>query len=85
MPLSAKGFPFLVNDLASKPGDIPHRSFINVGYWKDWESFYQQVGHNFRDDKDPLPFEAEKRSRTILEPTEWRIGGWRLPEEGTCE
>ena len=62
-----------------------HRSFINVGIWKDWESFYQEVGQNFRDDKPAMDFEAERRSRTIFEPKEWRVGEWRLPEESTCK
>ena len=84
-PLPASNFKFAVNDLSAKDGEPPHTVFINVGMWKDWESFDAQVGHNFRDDKPPMEFEAIRRTRTILEPKAWRRGQWQLPDEGTCQ
>src|SRR5215217_6145522 len=69
-PLPAHQFPFRVNDLAPQPGDVAYRPFINIGIWKDWESFYQEVGHNFSDDQPLMEFEAATRGRTILEPKE---------------
>lgn len=84
-PLPANRLPFRVNDLAPQPGDVAYRPFVNVGIWKDWESFYNELGHNFRDNLPPLEFEAAARWRVVLEPEEWRIGEWHLPVEGTCE
>ena len=84
-PLPADRFEFAVNDLSARGGDPPHRAFVNVGMWRDWESFHSQVGHNFRDDRDPMPFEVVRRTRTILEPRAWRRGPCPLPESGTCE
>jgi hypothetical protein len=83
-PEPSSKFKFLVNDLSPQPGEAPHRAFVNVGFWKDWESFYEQVGHNFDDDRPPQPFEAARRTRTILEAKEWRVGGWQLPKDSTC-
>jgi hypothetical protein len=84
-PLPANQFTFQVDELVPQEDDVAYRPFINVGIWRDWESFYQEVGHNFRDDKPSMEFEAKLRRRTILEPKEWRIGDWCLPETGTCE
>lgn len=84
-PLPASQFNFAVNDLPAHDGEPPHKAFVNVGMWKDLESFHAQVGHNFRDDKPPMDFEAVRRTRTILEPGDWRRGQWQLPESGTCD
>ena len=84
-PLPASRFPFRVDDLSHKGKEVDHRAFVNLGIWRDWESFYEQVGKNFNDNNPPLPFEAARRSRTILEPNEWRIGKSPLPEQGTCD
>lgn len=84
-PLPASQFPFMVDDLSPPPGDVPCRRFINIGLWKDWQSFYDQVGKNMRDDKPMLEFEAARRTRTVLEPKQWRIGKFSLPAKGTCE
>lgn len=78
----AAEFPFAVDDLTPNPRSF--RSFVNVGLWRDWHSFYEQVGQYFRDDGPLEPFEAMKRSRTILNPQAHRLGLWELPE-GTCE
>lgn len=84
VPLPAGNFPFLADDLTQGLGENRYRHFINVGLWKDLESFYTEVGHNFRDNDQPMEFEAEKRKRTILGLEEWRIGAWDLPAKGTC-
>jgi len=73
-PLPAGDFAFLVDDLSPTTGEEPHCAFINVGIWKDWQSFYEEVGHNFNDNRAPKPFEAMRRTRTILEAKEWRVG-----------
>jgi hypothetical protein len=84
-PLPAGDFNFLVDDLSPKVNEVDHWGFVNVGLWDNWKAFYQQVGHNFRDDRGLLPFEAARRTRTILEPQQWRIGAWELPQKGTCD
>lgn len=84
-PLPARQFPFRVDDLALGPGLLDCRHFINVGIWKDWEAFFEQVGQYMNDDKPLQDFEADRRTRTILEPQQWRMGQFDLPEMGTCE
>jgi hypothetical protein len=84
-PLPAKDFPFRVDDLFFGHGVLDCRHFVNIGFWKDWQSFYDQVGKNMSDDKPMLEFEADRRTRTVLEPKHWRIGEFSLPREGTCK
>lgn len=84
-PLPASRLPFRVDDLAPRDDEPSYRPFVNVGLWKDWESFFDQVGHNFGDDQPLMSFEARRRTRTLLEPTETRVGLWSLPAEGTCD
>jgi hypothetical protein len=84
-PLPATGFKFQVDDLARRAGEPEHRAFVNVGLWKDWESFEQQVGRYFNDDRPLEPFEATRRTRTILETREWRIGSWKLSSHSTAQ
>ena len=84
-PIPARQFPFRVDDLTFGHGLLDCRHFVNVGIWKDWDSFYEQVGKHMNDDKPLLSFEADRRTRTILEPQQWRIGQFGLPESGTCE
>src|SRR3989442_338732 len=75
-PIPASEFNFAVDDLSPKANEVPHRAFVNVGFWKDWESFFKEVGRHFSDDLAPLGFEAARRTRTILETKEWRVGDW---------
>ena len=63
-PLPATCFKFAVDDLTQESNC---RHFINVGLWKDWESFEAEVGHNFNDNNSLEEFEAYRRNRTILE------------------
>jgi hypothetical protein len=84
-PLPANQFPFRVDDLFFGHGVLDCRHFINVGLWNDFESFNEQVGKYMRDDKPILPFEADRRTRTVLEPRHWRVGQWTLPGKGSCE
>lgn len=84
-PVPASQFPFLVDDLSAGHSQGNCRHFINVGAWKDWESFNDQVG-KFMDDAKPMKeFEAERRTRTILAPKQWRVGAAALPTSGTCQ
>lgn len=84
-PLSAKDFPFKVDDLSVGHSKDSCTHFVNVAMWKDWESFQHQVGKYFDDAKPMQPFEAERRSRTILDPKEWRRGEAALTNTSTCE
>ena len=84
-PLPANKLPFRVDDLFFSHGVLDCRHFINAGFWKDWESFNEQVGKYMSDDKPMLPFEADRRTRTVLEPKHWRVGQWSLPEKGSCQ
>jgi hypothetical protein len=84
-PLPAARLPFRVDDLALGPGVLDCRHFVNVGLWKNWESFYEQVGRNMNDDRPLQPFEADRRTRTVLESRQIRLGLWSGPESGTCE
>lgn len=50
-PLPANNFPFRVDDLSLGHGVLDCKHFLNIGFWKDWESFYEQVGKNMSDDE----------------------------------
>ena len=78
-PVPARELPFRTEDLGASNDRATFWEFVNIGIWKSWESFLEQVGHNIRDDNDLLPFEADIRTRTVLEPQEWRLGDWPLP------
>ncbi|MBE7367674.1 hypothetical protein [Ramlibacter pallidus] len=84
-PPDAPRFPFAVDDLSAGHSQGTCRHFVNVGIWKDWQSFYAQVGKFMNDDAPLKPFEAERRTRTVLDPQEFRIGSWALPSTGSCE
>jgi hypothetical protein len=84
-PYPAESISFKVDDLSPKEGEKPYISFVNVGMWKDLESFHQQVGQNFNDDQPPRKFEQYRRTRTILTPETWRIGAFALPNKSSFE
>jgi len=84
-PVPANALPFKVDDLSTGHSQTTCRHFINVGAWKDWQSFNDQVGKYMDDAKPMKDFEAERRTRTVLEPKHWRVGGAILPASGTCE
>jgi arylamine N-acetyltransferase len=71
--------PFRVCDLAPGSCDEPYVAFVNVGLWQSWDEFYRQVGKNFNDESPKKDFEQYRRTRTILQPCNWRIGEWNLP------
>lgn len=83
-PVPAGAFPYKVDDLSTGHSKGTCRHFINVGIWRDREAFHAQIGRLMNDNKPPLPFEAERRTRTILDPQHFRIGGAALPSEGSC-
>jgi len=84
-PIPAKDFPYRVDDLSFGPGLLDCWHYLNVGFWKDKESFHDQVGRHMKDDKPIEHFEADRRTRTVLEPKQWRVGSYSLPKAGTCE
>ena len=84
-PMSPQEVPFRVDDLTFGHGILNCKHFINVGIWKTWEAFYEQVGKHMKDDAPLQPFEADRRTRTVLIPKHSRIGTWSLPSEGTFE
>jgi hypothetical protein len=60
--------------------------YINVGIWNSHARFYEEVGHNMKDDEPPKSFEIERRRRIAITPAEWRRGPAGLPpkdSEGT--
>ena len=84
-PLPASSFGFKVDDLSTGHSQGDCRHFINVGLWADWESFEREVGRLFDDSRALKPFEAERRTRTILQPEAWRRGDFQLPSSGSVE
>lgn len=84
-PMLPQEAPFRVDDLTIGHGIPDCKHFINVGIWETLEAFYEQVGKNMNNDAPLKPFEADRRTRTVLCPKQLRIGTWPLPSEGTCE
>ena len=84
-PMSPRKVPFRIDDLTDGQGIPNCKHFINIGIWENWEAFYKQVGKYMNDDAPLKPFEADRRTRTVLCPKQSRIGTWSLPSEGTCE
>ena len=69
------------------PKDPPCTIFVNVGIWASAEAFRLQVEPKFKDVKEPEPFEAVLRVRTVVNPVAWRMGKGPLPDassEGVC-
>ena len=54
--------------------------YINVGIWDSHQRFFDEVGHNMKDDKDISDFEIERRRRVAITPKEWRRGPEILPD-----
>lgn len=84
-PMSPREVPFQVDDLTFGHGILNCKHFINVGIWETWDAFNEQVGKHMNDDGPLQPFEADRRTRTVLRPKQSRVGTWSLPSEGTCE
>ena len=84
-PMSPQEVPFRIDDLTFGHGILNCKHFINVGIWETWDAFYEQVGKHMNDDAPLQPFEADRRTRTVLLPKQSRVGKWSLPSEGTCE
>ena len=55
------------------------RAFINVGLWKNADTFNRQVGRYFNDTDPPKDFEQKRRLRVLLNPKAWRMGDFKLP------
>ncbi|MGV3569880.1 MAG: hypothetical protein ACO1PB_04710 [Ramlibacter sp.] len=84
-PIPANKFDYKVDDLTFGHGVLDCRHFMNIGLWKDEESFKKQVGDKFNDNGPIMAFEADRRTRTILSPKQWRRGQSQLPDLGSCE
>jgi hypothetical protein len=66
-----------------KPGVT---TYYNVGLWRDGDAFQDQIGKFIDNNRPPLDFEAERRTRVFLAPQRWRAGMTGLPvkdSEGT--
>jgi hypothetical protein len=61
------------------PLDPSYRTFINIGLWRDGAAFQEQFGRHINDCAPLLPFEAERRTRILVEPKAWRTGAAPLP------
>jgi len=57
--------------------EVECHPFVNVGLWKDAESFHEQI----RDYMTVVrqPFEAVLRKRVCVDPVASRMGSWPLP------
>ena len=84
-PVPAREVPFRVDDLTLGHGVLDCKHFVNVGIWETWDAFYEQVGKYMGDDAPMKPFEADRRTRTVLRLRQSRVGSWSLPSEGTCQ
>jgi hypothetical protein len=60
-PIPARDFPYRVDDLSFGPGVLDCWHYLNVGFWKDKESFHDQVGKHMKDDKDIEHFEVDRQ------------------------
>jgi len=80
-PCPANTLPFRVDDLTFGHGILDCRHFVNVGLWKNMESFHAQVGSKMKDHLPIESFEADRRTRTVLEVREEHLGKWRIPTQ----
>jgi len=71
-PRRADSLPYKSTDLF--PVDGTHVPFVNIGIWKDEESFRSVIGP--RDDLQKKDFEFEYRTRTVLTVEETHQGEW---------
>lgn len=62
-----------------EPDDPPCHVFVNVGFWVDESAFLEQISPYFSNNEAPMPFEASKRVRTVMNAESWRIGEAFLP------
>jgi hypothetical protein len=74
VPKSELSLSVEVDDLGTSEAGASAWKFINVGFWRDHQTFREQVGKYMTD--EPKSFEAGQRRRIVLEPQEWRLGEW---------
>jgi hypothetical protein len=55
-------------------------SYVNVGLWKDEQSFLAEIGQYIPRDGSKKDFEQYPRRRIPLNPLYWRRGKFQLPE-----
>src|ERR1041385_1218546 len=75
-PTGHEAYPWVTADLRS--GNDDFTTFINVGLWRDAETFHEQIGRYFDPARGKLDFEYELRTRALLTPHCWRIGEWPI-------
>ena len=71
-------YPYITWDIGEEKIDN-YKVYVNVGIWADSTAFHQQIAQYFNDDKPLKDFEVERRIRTVLIPTCWRMGDASLP------
>ena len=54
--------------------------FMNVGLWRDVQTFHDQIGRYFPAPGNKQPFEYEERVRALLDAQYWRRGLFPLPQ-----
>ena len=75
---SREKFDYITWDFEDPEGD-KYKIFVNVAVWTDADTFQKQIGQYFNDKNPLMPFEFERRVRTVLEPACWRVGDAKLP------
>ena len=73
---SPEQFPFAVWEFNPR-----WTTFVNVGIWRSFADYHQQVGRFIDLNRPPLEFEAEPRRRLLMVPARWRVGGTPLGRE----
>ena len=76
---STERYNYITWDFERSEGDA-YKIFVNVAIWDDADAFQEQIGQYFNDNNPLKEFEAERRVRTILEPTCWRMGDASMPK-----
>lgn len=83
VPADELDLPVWVDDLGAGNPKFPTVKFVNVGIWKNRQTFYEQIGRLMKE--GPQEFEAAPRRRIVLEPQELRRGDWDEFPPPTCE
>jgi hypothetical protein len=79
-PVPADQLLYRVDGMAPEETEA-HFSFVNVGIWRDEESFRAQIGRYIPDDpQKKADFEQYPRRRIPLNPMYWRRGKFQLPD-----
>ena len=83
VPTGELDLPVWVDDLGAGDPKFPTVKFVNIGIWKNRQTFYEQIGRLMKEGAQE--FEAAPRRRVVLEPQEVRRGDWDDLPSPTCE